>query len=251
MDVAELRVTAATTSTLRRLLRESAVLAALWGVYSVGRGLAGLHIGRAFPNSTDVWRFERWVHLPDEATLQHTVLGWHGVIHLADLYYEYVHFSDVLLVTAWLLVRHPEHFRWFRKVLVFITGMELVGHFVYPLAPPRMRPDLGMVDTAQLDGHSVYGRSYANHGWFNQYAAMPSMYVGWAFFLALVVITIARSPWRRLIVVHPILMTLSVVVTGNHYWLDAIVGVALLGIALVLFQSEAPWHNARTPLPSG
>jgi hypothetical protein len=67
------------------------------------------------------------------------------------------------------------------------------------------------------------------------------MHVGWAFFLAIVVITVARSPWRWLIVVHPVLMTLTVVVTGNHYWLDGIVGVALLGIGLVLFRRDAPW----------
>jgi hypothetical protein len=238
------RVTAAPRAvTARRLLREAAVLAVLWVVYSVGRGLAGRHIGRAFPNSSDVWRLERRLHLPSEASLQHTVLGWHGVIHLADLYYEYVHFSDFLLVTAWLLLRHPEHFRWFRRVLVFITGMELVGHFVYPLAPARMRPDLGMVDTAQLDGHSVYGHTYADHGWFNQYAAMPSMHVGWAFFVALVVISIARSPWRWLVIAHPALMTLTVVVTGNHYWLDGIVGVALLAIGLVVFRRDAPWNR--------
>ncbi len=240
----------ATGSTARRLLREGGILAALWVGYSIGRGLAGIHIGRAFGNSTDVWHLERALHLPSEATLQQAVLSWHGVIHLADLYYEYVHFSDFLLVTAWLLLRHPEHFRWFRRVLVFITGMELVGHFVYPLAPARMRPDLGMIDTAQLDGHSVYGPSYANHGWFNQYAAMPSMHVGWACFFAIVVISVARSPWRWLILAHPELMTLTVVVTGNHYWLDGVVGVALLGIGLVLFRRDAPWSaGARMPGP--
>jgi hypothetical protein len=243
-------MTAPARSTVRRVLREAAILAVLWVVYSVGRGLAGLHIGRAFGNSTDIWRFERWLHLPSEATLQHHVLAWDGVIHLVDMYYEYVHFTDFVLVTAWLLIRYPEYFRWFRRVLVFITGWELIGHFVYPLAPPRMRPDLGMVDSAQLDGHSVYGHSYANHGWFNQYAAMPSMHVGWAFFFALVVITVARSRWRWLILAHPVLMTLTVVLTGNHYWLDGIVGVALLGIALVLFRHDAPWVERRK-VPQG
>lgn len=224
----------------RRVLREAAVLGVLWVVYSIGRGLAGIRVTGAFAHSTDVWHLERRLHLPSEATLQHHVLAWHGVIHLADLYYKYVHFTDFILITAWLLIRHPEHFGWFRRVIVVITGLESVGHFAYPLAPPRMRPDLGVIDTAQLDGNSVYGPSHANHFWFNQYAAMPSMHVGWSFFLALVVITVARSPWRWLILAHPVLMTLTVVVTGNHYWLDGIVGVTLLAFALVLFRRDAP-----------
>lgn len=224
----------------RRALREGLVLVLLWLAYTLGRALSGRHIGRAFPNASDVWRFERWLHLPSETSLQKWALHWEAGIRVADLYYKYVHFTDLVLVCIWLIVWHPEHFRWFRRVIVFITGLELVGHFVYPLAPPRMRPDLGIVDTAQVYGQSVYGNTYANHGLFNQYAAMPSMHVAWSFLFALVVVSLARSRWRWAIVAHPVLMTYVVVVTGNHYWLDGIVGLLILALGLALFRRGSP-----------
>ncbi|TYB45599.1 phosphatase PAP2 family protein [Actinomadura chibensis] len=230
-------------ATWRYALRHGLILAVLWMVYTLGRAAAGRHIGRAFANSDDVWHFERWLRIPSEAALQRWALGWEPGIRAADLYYKYVHLTDFVIICAWLLLWHPERFGWFRRVIVLITGLELVGHFAYPLAPPRMRPDLGMTDTAQVFGHAVYGGSYENHGLFNQYAAMPSMHVGWSFFFAITVVTIARGRWRWIIVAHPLLMTYTVVVTGNHYWLDGIVGLLLLAIGLWLFRRDSPWRH--------
>ncbi|WP_242909890.1 phosphatase PAP2 family protein [Actinomadura terrae] len=230
-------------TTWRHALRHGLILAALWMVYTLGRALAGRRIGRAFPNSDDVWHLERWLHIPSEASLQRWALHSESGIRAADLYYKYVHFTDFVIITIWLLLWHPDRFPWFRRVIVLITGLELVGHFVYPLAPPRMRPDLGMTDTAQVFGHAVYGGSYENHGLFNQYAAMPSMHVGWSFLFALAVVTIARTPWRWIIVAHPLLMTYTVVVTGNHYWLDGIIGLILLAIGLWVFRRDSPWRR--------
>jgi membrane-associated phospholipid phosphatase len=229
----------------RRVAREALVLGVLWMVYTLGRALAARHIGRAFPNARDVWRLERWAHIPSEARLQHWALQWNPGIHMADLYYKYVHLTDFVLISAWLLIWRPEHFGWFRRCIVFMTFFELVGHFVYPLAPPRMNKQFGIVDTAQLFGNSVYGNDYKNHGLFNQYAAMPSMHVAWSWFFAITVISIAKSKWRFLILFHAVAMTYTVVVTGNHYWLDGIVGLMLMAIALVLFNSDSPWTTAR------
>jgi hypothetical protein len=230
---------------VRRIAREAVVLGVLWFVYTLGRALAGRHIGRAFPNARDVWDFERWAHIPSEATLQRWTLKSETLTRGADLYYKYVHLTDFVIICAWLLIFRPEHFRWFKRVIIFITGLELVGHFVYPLAPPRMNPQFGIVDTAQIYGHSVYGNTYENHGLFNQYAAMPSMHVGWSVFFAIVIVSITTPWWRWIIVLHPIAMTYTVVVTGNHYWLDGIVGVAILAVGLVLFECEAPYRRGR------
>lgn len=97
-----------------------------------------------------------------------------------------------------------------------------------------MRPDFGFVDTGVQFGQSVYGPNYANHGLVNQYAAMPSMHVGWATLFALTMILVARTRWRWLAVLYPAVTFTVVVVTGNHYWLDGVVGIVLLAAAVAI-----------------
>jgi PAP2 superfamily len=48
------------------------------------------------------------------------------------------------------------------------------------------------------------------------------------------VITASRSRWRWLAVLYPMLTTLVVVVTANHYWLDGVVAGLLVAGALGL-----------------
>ena len=97
-----------------------------------------------------------------------------------------------------------------------------------PLAPPRMLPSLGFVDTMTVFGPSAYSGDAATVS--NQFAAMPSLHVGWALLIAVVVIRTANSRWRWATIAHPVLTTLVVVVTANHYWIDAVVSALLLGL---------------------
>ena len=83
-----------------------------------GHAINCRHIGPAFSNAHDIWRFERWLHIPSEERLQHWALGWTTGIHAADLYYKYVHLTDFVLISAWLLIWRPQHFKWFRRVVV-------------------------------------------------------------------------------------------------------------------------------------
>jgi hypothetical protein len=235
-----------------RLLHEAVLLGGLWMVYTVGRGLAGKHVGSAYGHATDVWRLERDLRLPNEASLQRWTLDHTWLIHAANAYYKYEHWLALGAVALWLLLARPERYPWFRAVIVLTTALALVGHFAYPLMPPRMRPDFGFVDTGLEFGNSVYGPDYANHGLVNQYAAMPSMHVGWAVCFALTVIVVARSRWRWLVAVYPAVTFSVVVVTGNHYWLDGIVGIALLALAVwaVRVMPGAP-RAADTPSGRG
>ena len=226
-----------------RLGREALVLGSLWLLYTLGRGLAGRHVGSAYGNASDVWALERRLGWPDEAAVQAFALDRTWLIRAANDHYRYVHWIALVLVTGWLLVRRPEHYRRFRRVLVLTTALALVGHAAYPLMPPRMRPDFGVIDTGVRFGQSVYGPDPANTGLLNQYAAMPSMHVGWAVLVALTGIVVARTRWRWLAVLHPAVTTWVVVVTGNHYWLDGVVGAALLGAALTV--SGRPTRAAR------
>jgi hypothetical protein len=131
-----------------------------------------------------------------------------------------------------LYVRRRAVYRWFRDVLLLTTGLALVGHIAYPLAPPRLEPGLGIVDTGLAFGQSTYaGRP--GTGFTNQLAAMPSMHVAWAALIAIAAIVCLHSAWRWLAPAYAVAILLVVVVTGNHYWLDGLVGLVLLGGALL------------------
>jgi hypothetical protein len=93
-------------------------------------------------------------------------------------------------------------------------------------------PQLGFVDLAAKYGQSVYNDGGV--GAATQVAAMPSIHVAWAAFIALTVICVSTSRWRWLVLAHPILTTIVVVATANHWWIDGVVGVALIPVAYVV-----------------
>jgi PAP2 superfamily len=104
---------------------------------------------------------------------------------------------------------------------------------------------LGFVDTGRLYGQSVY--TQLGRGASDQLSAMPSVHIGWAVLVGLVVVTVSTSRWRWLVLAHPILTAVVVVVTANHWWLDGVVAVALLAAAVWVDRSGRRWARARHP----
>jgi PAP2 superfamily protein len=221
------------------LVREIVLLAAVFLAYRLGRLAITGHDDLAIANAWHVWDVERFLHLPDEETLQDWVLQWPDVLKAANWYYVGVHFPLTLAFLAWgWWKRPPPEYRWARRLIITLTAFALVLHVAMPLAPPRMLSSLGFLDTMAVFGPSAYDGGAATVA--NQFAAMPSLHVGWSLLIALVVVRTARSRWRWLIVAHPVLTTAVVVVTANHYWIDAVVAALLLGLVLLV-----------TPRPDG
>jgi len=214
-----------------RVVREAVLLATLFLVYSAGRQFAAKHTGSAFDHAHEVLSFQNWLHLPNEASIQHAALKLPHVVEGANLYYASVHAPLTAAVLLWLSIWRPKAYSHVRWTIVALTGLALAGHIVFPLAPPRMMP--GFVDTGLAFGQSVYGVERSG-GVANQFAAMPSLHVGWAALLALSMILITRTKWRWLWLAHPIITFAVVVVTANHYWLDGIVVLLLLAASLPL-----------------
>lgn len=220
------------------LVRELLLVVGLFLVYKFGRQLATGHTGEAFRNADRVWDLERAVHLPDEGSVQHLLLHGDTLIHIANTYYATVHFPATAAFLVWLYLRRPAHYVWARRVLAVVTAAALVVHLTFPLAPPRMLAATGLIDTGRVYGPSVYGSPETDH-LSNQFAAMPSLHFGWALMVAIGLIVATRSRWRRLWLLHPLLTLLVIVGTANHYWLDAIVATAMLGIALAVMLPRA------------
>jgi PAP2 superfamily protein len=211
-------------------VRELLLVLTLFAAYKLGRMLAARHVGEAFGNAYHIWHVERWLHIPSELDLQHLLLDSHTAVRIANLYYADVHFPATAAFLVWAYWKRPHHYLWIRRTLAMLTAGALVVHILLPVAPPRMLSGLGLVDTAALVGPAVYGpNSLAN-----QYAAMPSLHIGWAVLIAIGLIATTRTRWRWAWLAHPVLTTLVVISTGNHFWLDGTVACGLLGLAMIL-----------------
>jgi hypothetical protein len=225
------RGTAGPAPVVWRVVREVVLLATLFLVYTAGRQFAGNHTGSAFDHAREVLAWQNWLHLPNEESIQDAALQVPNLVEGANLYYASVHAPLTGAVLLWLSIWRPKAYPHVRWTVVAVTGLALVGHIIFPLAPPRMMPSF--VDTGLEFGQSVYGPDNSS-GVANQFAAMPSLHVGWASLIALSMILITRTKWRWLWLLHPIITFAVVVMTANHYWLDGLVVLALLGISLPL-----------------
>ncbi|GAA2157420.1 phosphatase PAP2 family protein [Actinomadura napierensis] len=227
-------------------VRELVLIAVLFTVYKLGRLLANDRVGEAFGNAHRIWDIERALDLPSEVHVQHELLHSQFLVHVANCYYAYVHFPAMALFLLWIYLRRPRHYRWIRRVLVALTAGALALHLLVPLAPPRMLPATGLIDTATRFGPSVYG-SPQQDTMANQYAAMPSLHIGWAAIIAIGLVLTCRTRWRWLWLLHPVLTIAVVVSTANHYWMDGIVVLALLAVAVLLLRPPVPARTAGGP----
>lgn len=229
-------------------LIEVASVLALFVAYNVGRWIATGREATADVHARDLVALERWLHLPSEAMLQRWAFDVPHLIDFCNRYYVLVHFPLTVGVLVWLYAFRRPAYTWAKRALIMATGAAMVIHIALPMTPPRLLSGLGMVDTGSRSGESVYGGASPVGGLANQYAAMPSLHVGWSLLLAVVLIMSSRSRWRWLWVLHPILTTVTVVVTANHYLLDAVAGAALVLAALWL--AERWWGSASAARPT-
>lgn len=240
---------AAPTSVRRRrppaAVVELALVLGLFAAYNAGRLLATGQVAAADGNAHRILDLQHALRLPSEATLQSAALHVDHLVGLADRYY-LLHFPVTAGVLVWLWTRDRAAYRWTRDALVLATGAAMVVHLVVPVTPPRLLAAAGVVDTGQQAGTSVYGGSPVG-GLANEYAALPSLHVGWSLLVALVLVATLRSRWRWLWLAHPVLTTVTVVVTGNHYLLDAVAGAVLVTLALLVVRSARRSAGGEDP----
>ncbi len=220
-----------------RLAKEAAVIVALLVLYRVGRMLGRNESARAFDNAREVLALEDRLGIDNELTVQRTMLDETDVIRLLNRYYASAHFAASMAFLVFVYVWTPRLVAHIRFLFVTVTAAALVIHLAYPLAPPRMLE--GYVDTIDRYGPSIYdGESTVGQA-ANQFAAMPSLHFGWAVLVAYGVVRALDTRWRWLIVLHPTITLAAIVITANHYWLDALVALALIGAALALERELA------------
>ncbi|MFF2507030.1 bifunctional glycosyltransferase 87/phosphatase PAP2 family protein [Streptomyces sp. NPDC058067] len=198
-------------------------LAAHGGTNSGGRAIAEAH-------GEQINSLEKVLHIDIEHWANHAIVHVPWLKGFFDFYYESFHFFVPLAVLGVLYVRRPAQYRWARSALGFATLLALVGFWFYPLAPPRLMPTLGFIDTV----HGVQDFSKPDYGSLtaltNQYAAMPSLHFGWALWCGLVVAALAPKRWMKALgLLHPLFTVSAIIATANHWVLDAVGGATVVG----------------------
>lgn len=140
-----------------------------------------------------------------------------------------------LAILGVLYVRRPADYRWARSTLGFATLVALLGFWLYPLAPPRLMPGLGFIDTV----HGVQDFAKPDYGTLtsmtNQYAAMPSLHFGWSLWCGVMIVMLAPKLWMKALgLLHPLFTVSAIVATANHWVLDAVGGALVIGLGFVL-----------------
>jgi hypothetical protein len=191
---------------------------------------AGRHA--AFVHAAELWRAERWLHLDVEPSLNHLASASPALAEATGYYYGLLHFIVTPLVLGWLYLGRRPAFPRLRSALVLATSAANIVFWTWPVAPPRYSVP-GMTDI--LVSHHVLGAADP-HGpgrLVNLYAAMPSLHVAWATWCTVAVITATRSRWRHLAWLYPSATVLVVLASANHFLLDVVGGLAVLGLGLL------------------
>jgi hypothetical protein len=229
-----------------RLFLEIGLMYGVYFVYKLVRFEARGNVAAAFENAQQVVHVERALGIFTEVDVQTWALRSTDLIRWLNRYYLVAHFTASMVCFIWLYARHPAGYAKCRRILIGLTLLALVVHVAYPLAPPRMFADLGFVDTARIFGPDTYGEGSRFKALANQFAAMPSLHFGWSVLVAYAAVRFSRSRFRFVAVLHPILTLAAIVLTANHYWLDAIVAFLLL---LLLFALDPALSKLKPHLP--
>lgn len=217
-------------------LKEAGIVALLFGLWQRAGQLSQHSTAAAFDRGRWINDAERFVGLPNERSLQLTLVDHPLAGQWANLYYAVMHLSSTGVMLFWLFWRHRERYSPVRTILAVFTGLALIVQLV-AVAPPRLMPTLGFFDIGERYGQSVY----ANADFSAQaLLAMPSVHIGWAVMVAAAVVWAGVGKWRYLILLHPLFTLYVITATGNHWWFDSLASLILLagivGARLVMLR---------------
>jgi len=272
-------------------VHEILVIGVVYMVYSFVRnqfGSATLAVGdeprHAFNNAVDIIKVEKAIGLFHEQAIQKWFIGTRWIIQFFNIFYGTAHFVVTLGILIWLFIRKRSTFARWRTTLMVTTVLALIGFALFPLMPPRLlnayardctknetetsevvcyrygggelseelhQPNYHFVDTLRTVGGLWSFDSKKLDAVSNQYAAMPSLHIGWSTWCMLVLLTFTKKRWARaLAIAYPILTLTVIVATANHYIIDAVGGLVILGAGYLVASWVERFRQPRTaPTP--
>lgn len=206
------------------------VVVAAYYAWRLARGAVDGSTAASLAHARELILVERSLHGFIELDVQSWALssGWPS--DFASWMYGHVHFYGTLAAVLLVYFAHNRSFYFVRNMLFAAMAISLLGYALYPTAPPRFVPELGLSTSPAVTGNDAI--RFSSEPLFNPYAAVPSMHVGFALILGLSLAALSRRRLvRGLFVAYPLLITFVVVATGNHFWLDAAAGALVAALA--------------------
>ena len=213
------------------VLRQLALFASAYLAYRLVRGLAEGDAGAAFAHARDLISLERTTHLFVEPSVQAWASGSRLLMNFSSWLYVNAQTTVTVGALIYLYVRHNRSFYFVRNMFMIAMFIALVGYTVFPTAPPRFMPEWGFIDSvSDFTGVRVSHASASMTALFNPYAAVPSMHVAFALMIGWPLARLSRHRVVRVLwLLYPFLMTFVIVVTANHFILDALLGALTAG----------------------
>ena len=201
-------------------------------LYEISRTLAKGDLAVAFVHARDVVSVEKSIGIFTELDVQHWALARPWVLDVANITYFHAHFAVTTCFMFWLYLRRNHYYYFVRNIVFSSMALALIGYVLFPTAPPRMLTDLGFIDTLEKTA-DVNFNTGAVSLLSNPFAAVPSVHTCFSLIIGASCFFLVRRPGVRLLwLLYPCLIVFSIVATGNHFWLDAILGAVLAGVAL-------------------
>ncbi|HTA33330.1 MAG TPA: phosphatase PAP2 family protein [Solirubrobacteraceae bacterium] len=208
------------------VLRQVTLFGAAYLAYRIVRGAVAADANTAFQHALQVISLERTLHVFVEPSIQAWASGSHFLMVLSSYLYVNAQTSVTVAALVYLYLRHNRNFYFVRNMFMVAMAIALLGYIVFPTAPPRFLPEWGFSDSvADLTGVHVSHTSAAMTALVNPYAAVPSMHVAFALMIGWPLARLVR--WRVVRVLwllYPFLMAFVIVVTANHFIIDAVLG---------------------------
>jgi len=228
---------------------EFAIIASVYVIYETVRNISKGKPSVAYDHAIQVMSWQSSLGLNHEKTIQDWALNSTALIVVSNYYYGIAYIACTILILLWLYRQRSDDYPLWRNTLLVGTVLGLVGFATYPLMPPRLLDASGFahqsydfVDTLVRYPTFWSFDSEAMKSISNQFAAMPSLHCGWAFWGAAALLPRVRSPWMKaLAIAYPVATVFVVVATANHYFLDAVGGavIFLVGYAVARLVTRA------------
>ena len=220
---------------------ELGLLGGLYGVYMIARGAIGVEVAEARDRGLQILAIEQALRANIEQPMNEVLTALPAAGIAFSYLYATLHYLVTPVVLGWIALRRRADYAQARNSLLFATVAGLLTYWLLPTAPPRLL-DIGLVDTLAQFSHVGWWGEAASaprglESFSNQYAALPSLHVGWAVWVA---VWVARHAPTRLvrggIWAYPALMSVVVIATANHYVIDVLAGVlcVLVGARLAV-----------------
>lgn len=218
-------------------IRQFLILFTSYIAYDLVRFLTMGRESTAITNANHIIVFERSLGLYVEPWIQAKISHIHDLLLALNWFYTQVHIPSIIAFLAFVYLARNDAFAFFRNAFILINVIALSVFALVPVAPPRLLPSSGLVDTLFVFSSTNY-ESGGLRSITNPFAAMPSLHFGYAVFISVGLLLLVRSRWVRFgAVLYPVIVLLAIVATGNHFLFDALAGGLVIAIAYLFTLS--------------